>query len=98
LRGAQPRRLLALLDGELAAELADELALALGVERHLAGDEHEVAAAHRRHVVGGGAAAGGSVNAELDKPRVDLSGHGFLPTTSEIGRPENSGARPRVLA
>jgi hypothetical protein len=58
---AQPRRLLALLDGELAAELADELALALGVERHLAGDEHEVAAAHRRHVVGGGAAAGGSV-------------------------------------
>jgi len=48
--GAQPRGLLPVLDGELGAELAEELPLA-AFERDLAGDEDLLARHDPRHVV-----------------------------------------------
>lgn len=48
-------RLLALFDVELAAELADEAALAVPLGE-LSGHEQKISGSHERHVVGAGRA------------------------------------------
>ena len=75
---AQPGGLLALLDGEVAADLAGVLHLAPG-HGDLAGDEDQVAGHHVGNVVGDRGGRLGQLDVEFGKTRVDAIGHGNPP-------------------
>src|SRR5436305_3576184 len=75
IEGAQPGRLLPLIDSELTPELADEAALAVPL-RELAGQVDQVAGAHRGDVVRPRLAGLRQLDPELFQALRDGAGHG----------------------
>ncbi len=71
---AEPGRGLAVLDAEVAADLADVLELA-ALDRHLPGDEDEVAGHHIGHVVGHRRRRLRQLDSQFLQTRVDLTSH-----------------------
>ena len=88
---AGARRLLSILDGDAASELAFCNKLAIGIEANLSGDDQQISGPHKADIIGYRRRRRGQGDSEIVKFLFHISGHLALPRLPSRRCPARSG-------